>query len=417
MFNRKLFLLLALTAAVTMAGCGKKDDNKTDAPDQAAVEDAGDEEMSEDEDALDPITPSDYLVKNVSDYITLGSLDDLTATQTTYEVTDEMVQERIQDELYTYSEEKEVEKAAEGNIVYADVTFTVQGAENAEEESGDEDSDNTESTYFTIGDEDYGEEFDQKLIGVSAGDELNFSITYGDDDDTWYEEWINHTVDFEVSVTGVYETVVPEYDDAFVTENTDFDTKEDYEAYIRETIQSEYDEEGYSETVNTLFESAMDECSYNGYPKDLYSACESEVLSYYGQFIGETDPDAIKEALDLSDDDLKEEVLDTVNRRLLITAICEDQSLELTEDEYVEWVTEDAEAYGFTSASEFEAVSGREQIVWSLYENMVAEYLYDRAEITTVEGDAEDLDDELYVDEDETDLTEDETDFTAAEME
>lgn len=417
MFNRKLFLLLALTAAVTMAGCGKKDDNKTDAPDQAAVEDAGEEATSEDEDALDPITPSDYLVKNASDYITLGALDDLTATQTTYEVTDEMVQERIQDELYTYSEEKEVEKAAEGNIVYADVTFTVQGAENAEDESGDEDSDNSESTYFTIGDEDYGAEFDQKLIGTSAGDELNFSIAYSDDDDTWYEEWANHTVDFEVSVTGVYETIVPEYDDAFVTENTDFDTKEDYEAYIRETIQSEYDEEGYSETVNALFESAMDECSYNGYPKDLYSACESEVLSYYGQFIGETDPDAIKEALDLSDDDLKEEVLDTVNRRLLITALCEDRNLELTENEYIEQLTEDAEVYGFASASEYESVSGREQLVWSLYENKAAEYLYDRAEITTVEGDAEDLDDEIYIDEDETDFTEDETDFTAAEME
>ena len=413
MFNKKVLILLTLTAAVAMSGCGKKD-AETEKPEQPAAEE---ETMSEDAEAIEPITPSDYLVKNVSDYITLGSLDDLSATQTAYTVSDEMVQERIQDELYTYSEEKEVEKAAEGNIVYADVTSSVQGAKSAEDESGtegDEDSDNSESTYFTIGDEDYGEEFDQKLIGASAGDELSFSITY--DDDSWYEEWANQTVDFQVSVTGVYETIVPEYDDAFVSEYTDYDTKEDYEAYIRETIQDEYDEESYADTINALFQSAMDECTYNGYPKDLYATCENEVLAYYGQFIGETDPTAIREALELSDDDLKEDVLNTVNLRLLITAICEEHNLELTEDDYVEQLTADAEEYGFMSAAEYESFSGRESIVWSLYENLAAEYLYDRAEITTVEGDAEDLEDVVYLDEDETDLDEYETDFSAAEM-
>lgn len=408
MFHKKLFLLFALTAAVAMTGCGKKEP-ETEAPEQAAVEDAQSEEMSEDVEPVDPITPSDYLVKDVSDYITLGSLDDLAATQTTYTITDEMVQERIQDELYMYSEEQDVEKAAEGNIVYADVKSSVEGAEDTASTEVPEE----ESTYFTIGDADYGEEFDQKLIGASKGDELSFSVTF--DDDTWYDEWANHTVDFQVSVTDVCELVIPEYNEDFVSEYTDYDTKEDYEAFIRDTIQTEYDEDSYTETVNTLFEAAMDECTYSGYPEDLYDTCESEIISYYGQFIGETDPEAIREALELSDDDLKEDVLNTVNLRLLITAICEEKNLDLTEDDYLSQLTDDAETYGFTSAAEYESVSGRESIVWSYYENMIAEYLYDHAEITTVEGDVEDLEGEIY-EEDETDL-EDETDFTAAELE
>lgn len=409
MFNKKYLMLLALTAAVAVTGCGSKD-TQTEKPEQPAAEEAESETMSEDLDAVEPITPSDYLVKNVSDYITVGSLDDLSATQATYTITDDMVQERIEDERYTYSEEKEIDKAVEGSVVYADVTATVQGAAATESTEGSEEA---ESTYFTIGDADYGEEFDQQLIGAAAGDELNFSVSY--DDDAWYEEWVDQTVDFKVSVTGVYELVVPEYDDDFISEYTDYDSKEDYEAFLRDSIQSEYDEESYSETVNTLFQAAMSECSYNGYPEDLYNLCKNEIISYYGQFIGETDPAIILESLELSEDDLEEDVLETVNLRLLISALCEDENLELSENEYMSQLESDAETYGFASAAEYEDITGREQIVWSLYENLAAEYLYDRAEITPVEGDVEELDGVIYMDEGETE-TEDETDFYDAEL-
>ena len=49
------------------------------------------------ETALDPITPSDYLVKNASDYVTIGDYSDVEVTKYTYEITDDMVQEEIQE--------------------------------------------------------------------------------------------------------------------------------------------------------------------------------------------------------------------------------------------------------------------------------------------------------------------------------
>ncbi len=383
MFNRKTLTLIALAATVSLTGCGGKKEAETEKP-AADVS----EEMSESAEALEAITPSDYLVKNVSDYITLGNLDDLSATQTVYDVTDEMVQERIQDELYSYSEENEVDHAAEaGNTVYADVTATVAGEAEAE----------PESTFFTIGDADYGEEFDQQLTGASTGDELSFSVTYGDD--AWYDEWVNQTVDFKVTVTGVYETVVPEYDDAFVSEYTGYETKSEYEDSIRETILSEYEEDSYTGAVNTLFQEAMAESTYNGYPEELYTLCEDEILSYYGQFIGESDTSAILDALGISQADLDSDVMNSVNLRLLISAICEEKGIELTEEEYVDEVTAAAEDYGYASAAEYEAAGGRESIVWSLYENKVAEYLYDTATITPEEAGAEDETDLIYEEE------------------
>lgn len=377
MKKKNLIILLGLTAAVAVSGCGnKKETPETSAPvsveEEPATEFSATAESLTPEEGLTPITPSDYLVENPSQYVTLGSLDHLTASQTAVDVTDEMVQEQIENELYMYSEEKEVEKAAEGNIVYADVTSTIQGEEG---------SSSTESTYFTIGDADYGEEFDKQLIGAAVNNELSFSVSY--DDDTWFEEWVDKTVDFKVKVTGVYEVVIPEYDDTFISEYTDYSSRDEYEDSIRESLLSEGEQNSYSETVNSLFQSVIGLSTFNGYPDELYTSCEDEIISYYGQFIGEEDVDAILNALDLTREDLKEDVLYTVNYRLIISALCEEQNIDVTEEEYVSEVTDAAQNYGF-SPTEYESEVGRESIVWSLYENKAAEYLYNLADITLV---------------------------------
>lgn len=50
---------------------------------------------------LDPITPSDYLVENAASYVTLGDYDGVEVTKYTYELTDDMVQERFRKSLLT----------------------------------------------------------------------------------------------------------------------------------------------------------------------------------------------------------------------------------------------------------------------------------------------------------------------------
>ncbi len=262
MKKKSLLLLLGLAAAIAVSGCGNKNEKKqeteftTDAPAATADEDVIEETAAETESLLDPITPSDYLVNNIDDYVTLGEISGLPVTQYTYKVTDDMIAERIDTELSAYSEEKEVDRQSKsGDIIYADITSTVQGDDDSEytestyitlgdeeygaefdekmtgvsagdtqefsitfdDDIGDDDSEYTESTYITLGDEEYGAEFDEKMTGVSAGDTQEFSITF--DDDIWMEEWMGQTVDFKVSVTSICEVKTPEYNDDFVAEN------------------------------------------------------------------------------------------------------------------------------------------------------------------------------------------------------
>ena len=388
-------------AADAQDAADEADDNAADAQDaadeaddSADAEDAADADNDADQDAeaeLKPITPSDYLISDPDQYITVGTLEGLEATQYTYEITDDMVQERIQNDLDAYSEELEVDRASQsGDIVLADVTSTVQG---------DADSTYTESTYYVIGEEENGPEFDAQLTGVVAGDKKSFSITFGDE--TMVDEWVDQTVDFEIEVTGVEEILTPEFNDEFVSENTDYASTEEYETATREALETEYQDISYSDATESLLQAALDGSVISSYPDELYDSCKTEVLSFYAAFAGTTNEDEIYDMFGITAEDIEPDVLDNVYRRLLVSAISAKNNIEVTEDEYVSYLEQYAPEYGYDSPVDFETDYTRETLVWSLYESKVLDYLYQSAKITEAPYEEEFAADEELVDADE----------------
>lgn len=412
MNKKRVLLLLGLAAAIGMTGCGNSEKKteetefSTSAPEETAEEDLDTaelmEESSETEKAIEPITPSDYLPSKIADYVTLGDLSDLQATEYTYEVTDDMIQAQIDEELDFNSEEVETDRASkDGDVIYLDLTSTVNGEET------------TESTYFYLGNQEYGAEFDEQLIGLLAGDTMEFSITFGDD--IWIEEWMNQTVDFKAEITSVCELTTPEYNDAFAAEYTDFATTAEYEAYLKESLEEEYADLGYSDTIETLFDQAVEQTVISGYPEEFYNSCRDELLATYFAFTGSDDVNDVYELFGLTEESLDAEIMNSVNRRLLISAICQEQNLEVTEEDYLECLNDYTEYYGYDSAAAFEEDYSRESLVWFLYESKAAEYLYEHAEITKVpyeeeELSDEDLEDEIFSEDEE--LLEDDTEVT-----
>lgn len=402
MKKKNLLILLGLVAAVAVSGCGNKNEKDTEttftteAPAASADEDVEEETAAETEAALDPITPSDYLVENIDEYVTLGEVSGLPVTQYTYEVTDDIVKDRIDMEVSSYSEEKEVDRESKaGDVIYADITSSVQG---------DADSEYTESTYITLGDEEYGPEFDKEMTGVSTGDTLEFSVAF--DDDIWMEDWMGQTVDFKVSVTSICEVNTPEYNDDFVAANTEYKTTEEYEAFLREQIESENAQTSYTDAVEELYITAESDAVFSGYPQELYDLCKEEVLSFYSTFANTTEESEIYEMFGLTEEDIETEVLAMVNRRLIASAICEKNNLEITEEEYNAYVSDYAAYYGYEDAAQFEQDNSRPTLVWSLFESKAGDYLYENAKITEEAYVADEFDD---LDIEEIDVTELET--------
>ncbi len=422
MNRRKILILLGLVTAMAVAGCGNSadevqsaasageaadaadaDDAKdadledTDAEDaKNAVLDDTDEEYTEalyedgTEAALASITPSDYLVDKIDSYVTLGDLSGLAVTEYVYEITDDLVQEEIDMDLYSYADEIEVDRAsAQGDVVYAEMTYSIEGAE---------DSEVSETTYFTVGEEEYNAEFDEAITGVSAGDTVTFSITF--DDDIWMDEWVDETVDFELEITSVCELEYPEYDDDFVSTYTDYSTTEEYEASIRKYLEEEYNESSRYEAIESLFDSAMQETVFTGYPDDLYEQCREEQLAFYSVFTGTTDEEDIYDLFgDLTEEDFEDEIVSYVYRDLFTDALIVEYDLDISEDAYVEYLTELAGEYGYDSAAELEEESGRDSLVWSFFDTVAGNYLYENADVTQ-ELTVPDEDDEDNGDED-----------------
>ena len=433
MIKRK-YLAACLVAALFVAGCGSNSAEKkettetketteaTDAPDQesASEEDAQDEtaaddsgeaddstdedeqdltDTEEDEDTgleeedLSKVVPADYLVQDADKYVTLGESDS---------------------ELSEASEEISTDKpSVEGDTVYFTMTYKVEGDDS---QDGEE-----EDSSVILGQEDYGAEFDEKLTGVSAGDKLDFSISY--DEDMWMEEWAGQTVDFSIEVSDVVQVEVPEYNLDYVKENTEYTTLEEYEQSIREYLEEEYTSRSYYDVTESLLEAAMANATFDGYPQELYDQCKEEILSSYSMFVGEDNTiDDVLEMFGITDEDVQSETEKLVNRYLFISAYCKANDITADGEEYKDYVTKNADYYGEDAAS-FEVGYTREYLVENLYDEKVKELLYDSAKITekpSTEAPAEEAEatdeeigegDDLMLDEiqDEEELAQDES--------
>ena len=90
--------------------------------------------------------------------------------------------------------------------------------------------------------------FEEQIVGMSAGEEKDIDITFPED---YHKDLAGKTVVFHVKVNKVTETIVPEMDDEFAKDVSEFDTLEALKADIRAKAL-----ERAEKTAQTNFETA-----------------------------------------------------------------------------------------------------------------------------------------------------------------
>lgn len=153
--------------------------------------------------------------------ITVPGYDGLRVELPSPSATDEEVDEAIQAQLRRHGQLTDVDRpAARGDYVTLDLAATRDGEEVA--------GLNTEDWSYEVGQGWVADDFDDQLIGASAGDELEFTTT---------PKGTDEPADFVVTVGAVQELVVPELTDDFVAENVaDADTVEEWRAKLAEQL-------------------------------------------------------------------------------------------------------------------------------------------------------------------------------------
>lgn len=360
MKNRKIYALL-LAAACVLSACG-----------QEGLEDTH------------KIT-TDYGKVRLCDY------SNLTVEQIVYEITDDDVEEEIDALLSDYVQYTPKDTAEDGD--YAEVYMTATTGSKVLFDYPEDEGD----TYdILLGYNEFGEEFDAKLLGAAAGDEIEFDITY--DADYEDDDFAGQTVHYQVKVDSVVDETTPELTDEFVTDTLGYASMDDMKTQIREELTDYYNSDSVANAKEELLQQVIENSDCSDYSKELYQNVKEQVESSYSAYIeilGVSTIDEVYDTFEMSSEDVEEEITNRVYRMMAVYAIAKEQGIELTDAEYQAGLENYAQLYSDYYAQEYTAdrvqeENGEEQMRYELLEDKVLDYLYDHATITQVIGMLED---------------------------
>ena len=300
--------------------------------------------------------------------VTLGEYKGLSAEKKVYELTQDIIDEYIESDLEGASEDVTVDgPAAKGNGVY--LYFTVS--------SGDEViEDNSEDGFpVYLGDGDYGDEFDEKLIGAKAGDHLTFTADY-----------FGEQADFDVTVDSVFNTVIPKYTDKFI-KDMGYSSKAEYEKEVKESLEAEMESESLHELMDNLFSQIVDTSTFEN-TEELLKKYVEDYKNYYTEYASMfgLDYEGMLEAFGMTEEDVSAEAEAAMKVSLVAEKIAEAEGIELTDDEVDEIVAQFAEDEGYESAEAFLEENGEDDVKSYILQERVFEFLIENSNITEVKA-------------------------------
>ena len=194
-----------------------------------AVEQAGVEPFQQGQ--LDVVTHDPLVLKVRVPLVPSVTLGDYTTPEVEPEpevaLTEEQIDEQLQAVRSRHAEHAPVERAAKlGDEVVAAITGTVGGEQMV----------NEENATLTLQDDMTPPGFGEALLGMSAAESREFSLTYPEDYDE--ERLAGKNVDFRVTVTAVREIELPALDDDLAKAAGDYETLDELRRSLAEQLEA-----------------------------------------------------------------------------------------------------------------------------------------------------------------------------------
>jgi trigger factor len=206
------------------------------------------------------------------------------------------------------------------------------------------------------------------LVGASAGEEREVKVTFPADYQA--EHLAGKDAVFKVKVKEVREKVLPELDDDFASDASEFDTLEELRADIREKVGTAMGSRAEEDFRIAAIDAAVEEATVD-VPDELATARATERWERMErQLAGRgMDPNAFLQMQGKTRDELIEETKPDAEKELkreaVVTAIAEAEAIEVSEEEMVEALEHSAEHERTTPEKLLERLrqSGRDSMV------------------------------------------------------
>ncbi|MGN0170529.1 MAG: trigger factor [Lachnospiraceae bacterium] len=306
---------------------------------------------------------------DVFDYVTLGQYEGVEAYYVTPEVSDEDVQDKIDEYL---EDGVEYDDISDRGVKKGDkVTIDFDGTIDGEEFEGGSATDYE----YELGEGSMIDGFDEGLYGTKVGDSKTLNLTFPSDYDN--AELAGKDVVFEVTVTKAQEiSYQPKWNDEFVAKYTDgeYSTTEEYEEVIRAELLEDATTQSEEDLKADVWDTVYNNAKIDGYPEYAYNLVRNQLSS------------SIQSACSMygiSEDDylnyfaggltMDEYILQNVNAKLVSEALVKEMGLEISDEEYQEYAKADLENYGVSSVEELEENYDKD----TLMEHYTSQKLYD----------------------------------------
>ncbi len=190
--------------------------------------------------------------------------------------------------------------------------------------------------------------FDEQLRGRSAGDSVTIEVTYAEDDSR--QELRGKTVEYTAVVKQVQERVLPELDDDFAAENSEFDTLDELTADINQRLlsaaQAQVDEMFRRRVLDAVVRESTVEVPEIMIQRRIGTILTQTASTLPSGVTFETYLRATGRTIEQVAEELRPDAEMAIRRELAVEAVCEAEGIDVTDAEVEAQVREDAEKVG-----------------------------------------------------------------------
>ena len=318
--------------------------------------------------------PDDYKYDDLSKYITLGKYKGIEYEKEKVTITRHQIEAKIDELREQYKEEKKLTEGTvtEDCVANIDYVGSIDGKEFEGGSAQGYDLDIANSTFIAG--------FAEALVGHKVGENFDINVTFPDNYGS--ADLAGKPAVFNITVNYITVSKLPEYNEKFVKECTDFKSTDELEASLEKDLRTQEEQANEAKARYDVLEKILKSSKVIEYPEKEYNTQLEKLTKKYkdqaaaaGVKIG----DYVQQQLGLSEEAFNKQVADTaeenVKFELVLHQIARLENIEYTEQGYHDFIYNLLDKEGMT-ADEFKEQNGSSIEEFAEQNDMFTSYLY-----------------------------------------
>lgn len=237
---------------------------------------------------------------------------------------------------------------------------------------------------LVIGSHSFIDTFEDQLIGKNIGDEVEVNVTFPEEYHS--ADLAGKPVMFKVTVKDIKEKELPELDDEFASEVSEFDTLAEYKEDVKKNLSEKKEKEAKDQKEMAAIEAVIADAAME-IPDAYVQTVQKQMVDEFAQRI-QMQGLSMEQYLQLTgsnlammEEQIKPQALKRIQSRLVLEAIVAAEKIEASEEDFDKEVARLAESYKMETDQVKEMIgeAGKEEIMKDLAVTKAAEFVTENA--------------------------------------